>query len=279
MEPRTFAEPTFRIPRADGSIAAVTRLWSGTAVALATLFDDDGGLAADATAQHAARLVEAGVRAVLVNGSTGEAAALTDEERVELLRAVRQACPDVPILAGASGEWWQPAAERAAAAVEAGADGILVAPPRAGADLAVYFGRVVDAVGAAPVLAYHYPPTAGGPVPVEQLGSLPVQGIKDSSGEADRLVRELELPGWSGSVYSGSAMLTAYAAALGAAGVILAAANLAPEDCVAAWGGDMAAQRRLLSTHLICRDRFPYGMKAAMARRYGTPLTARLGPR
>jgi len=273
MGPRTCAEP-FPFAATDGSIAAVTPLWSGTAVALATLFDDDGGLAADATAQHAARLVEAGIRAVLVNGSTGEAAALTDDERVELVRAVRLACPDVPILAGASGEWWQPAAERAAAAVKAGADAVLVAPPRAGADLPSYFGRVVDAVGAAPVFAYHYPPNAGGPIPVDQLASLPVQGIKDSSGDAERLVRTLELPGWS--VYSGSAMLTAYAAALGATGVILAVANLAPEDSVAAWGGDMDAQRRLLATHLICRDRFPHGLKEAMAARYGTPAGTRL---
>jgi 4-hydroxy-tetrahydrodipicolinate synthase len=104
---------------------------------------------------------------------------------------------------------------------------------------------------------------------------LPVQGIKDSSGDPERLVRTLEL-GWSGSVYSGSAMLTGYAGALGADGVILAVANLAPEDCVAAWAGDMAAQRRLLATHLICRDRFPHGLKEALAARYGTPAGTRL---
>jgi 4-hydroxy-tetrahydrodipicolinate synthase len=124
------------------------------------------------------------------------------------------------------------------------------------------------------VLAYHFPPTAGGPVPVEALAGLPIQGLKDSSGDAERLLRELEL---SLLVYVGAVVLTAYAAALGATGVILAAANLAPEDCVAAWSGDMAAQRRLLSTHLICRDGFPHGMKAAMAERYGTPRAARLG--
>jgi 4-hydroxy-tetrahydrodipicolinate synthase len=111
-------------------------------------------------------------------------------------------------------------------------------------------------------------------VPVETLSSLPIQGLKDSSGDAERLLRELELPL---SVYVGAAVLTAYAAALGATGVILAAANIAPEDCVAAWSGDMAAQRRLLSAHLTCRDRFPFGLKAAMARRYGTPRAARLG--
>jgi dihydrodipicolinate synthase/N-acetylneuraminate lyase len=252
----------------------VTPLWTGTAVALATLFDDAGGLAADATAEHAARLVDAGVRAILVSGSTGEAAALSDDERVELVRAVRQACPDVPIVAGAAGEWWQPAAQRSAAAVKAGADAVLVAPPRGTTDLGEYFGRVADAAGSVPVLAYHFPPTAGGPVPVEALAGLPIQGLKDSSGDAERLLRELEL---SLLVYVGAVVLTAYAAALGATGVILAAANLAPEDCVAAWSGDMAAQRRLLRTHLICRDGFPHGMKAAMAERYGTPRAARLG--
>jgi dihydrodipicolinate synthase/N-acetylneuraminate lyase len=252
----------------------VTPLWSGTAVALATLFDDGGGLAADATAAHAAALVEVGIRAVLVSGSTGEAAALLDDERVELVRAVRRSCPDVPIVAGASGEWWRPAAERAAAAVKAGADAVLVAPPRSATDLGDYFGRVADAAGSVPVLAYHFPPSAGGPVPVEALTSLPIQGLKDSSGDAERLLRELDLPL---SVYVGAAVMTAYAGALGATGVILAAANLAPEDCVAAWSGDMSAQRRLLAAHLICRDRFPHGLKAAMAARYGTPRAARLG--
>jgi 4-hydroxy-tetrahydrodipicolinate synthase len=255
----------------------VTPLWSGTAVALATLFDADGSLAADATARHAARLVDAGVRAILVSGSTGEAAALTDDERVDLVQAVRRACPDVPIVAGASGQWWSPAAQRAEAAVKVGADAVLVAPPRGGTDLDEYFGRVAQVVGDTPVLAYHFPPTAGGPVPVDALASLPIHGIKDSSGDPERLLGELVLPGWPASIYVGAAVLTAYAAALGATGTILAVANIAPEDCVAAWSGDMAAQRRLLSAQLTCRDRFPHGLKAAMASRYGTPTTARLG--
>ncbi|HEV2088905.1 MAG TPA: dihydrodipicolinate synthase family protein, partial [Cryptosporangiaceae bacterium] len=97
----------------------MTPPWTGIAVALATLFDDDGAVAVDATAAHAARLVSTGVRGVVVNGTTGEAAALTDAERVALVAAVRAACPGVPVVAGASGEWWGPATERAAAAVTA----------------------------------------------------------------------------------------------------------------------------------------------------------------
>ncbi|MDQ1498933.1 MAG: 4-hydroxy-tetrahydrodipicolinate synthase, partial [Actinomycetota bacterium] len=48
-------------------------VFSGVGVALVTLFDDDGEIDVGATAAHAARLVEQGIQAVLVSGSTGEA--------------------------------------------------------------------------------------------------------------------------------------------------------------------------------------------------------------
>lgn len=252
----------------------MTPPWTGIAVALATLFDDEKTLAVEQTAEHAARLVEAGVQAVVVAGSTGEAAALTDTERVALLAAVRAACPDVPVVAGASAEWWRPAAERVVAAVSAGADAVLVAPPRSG-DPERYFTNVAAAAGQVPVLAYHFPPNAGGAVPVEALAGLPVQGIKDSTGDPERMLAELE--SWSGWVYSGAVVLTSYAATVGAAGSILAAANIAPEDCVAAWNGDGTAQRRLLAVHRACRSRFPHGLKEAMAQRWSTPVASRLG--
>jgi len=249
-------------------------LWTGVAAALVTLFHDEKSVDVDATAAHAARLVDAGVRAVVVAGTTGEAAALTDTERVALLAAVRAACPDVPVVVGTSADWWRPACDRVVAAVSAGADAVLLAPPRTG-DPLTYFTHVAAAAGTTPVLAYHFPPNAGGEVPVETLGGLPVQGIKDSSGDPERLLRELE--SWSGWTYTGAALLAGYARPVGAAGAILAAANLAPEDCLAAWDGDGAAQRRLLAVHRTCRTRFPHGLKAALAQRYGTPAAARLG--
>jgi dihydrodipicolinate synthase/N-acetylneuraminate lyase len=250
--------------------------WTGVGVALVTLFDEAGEVDAAATAAHAARVVSLGVRAVLVNGSTGEAAALSDDERVDLLAAVRRACPEVPVIAGASGEWWRPAAARVSAALAAGADGVLVAPPRLGGPIEEYYARVAQAAGGAPVLAYHYPGVAGGEVPVEALGSLPVDGVKDSSGSTDRLAHELALIG-PAPVYTGAPGLLGYARWLGAAGAIVAAANLLPETCVAAWEGQAAAQREVLDAERACGDRFPGGLKEAMARRFGTSATSRVG--
>jgi dihydrodipicolinate synthase/N-acetylneuraminate lyase len=251
-------------------------LWTGPAVALVTLFNDEGAVAAEETAAHAARLVSAGVRAVLVNGSTGESAALSDEERATLVGAVKAACPAVPVLAGASGEWWGPAAARVAAAVAAGADAVLVAPPRFGGSIGEYFTRVTDAAAGVPALAYHYPGVAGGEVPVDALPALPVVGVKDSTGSAERLAHQVDL-GWSGSVYTGSPALLGYAGWLGATGAIVAVANAVPEECLAAWAGDAAAQRSVLRFDRGLGGRFPHGLKEAMARRFGTPVTSRLG--
>ena len=96
-----------------------------------------------------------------------------------------------------------------------------------------------------------------------------------STGDPERLLREVST--WDGAVYSGSAPLTLMAGAVGAAGVILAAANAAPEDCIAAFKGDGSAQVRLLATHLSAKAHFPHGLKAAVAERYGTPTATRLG--
>jgi 4-hydroxy-tetrahydrodipicolinate synthase len=251
-------------------------LWRGVGVALVTFFHADGAVDVEATAGHAARLVGLGMRAVLVAGTTGEADALTDAERVELVAAVRRACPDVPVLAGASGAWTGSAVQRGVAAVKAGADAVLVAPPRRVGDLSGYYGPVAEAV-AAPVLAYHFPGVAGGEVPVDALPRLPVAGIKDSTGDPDRLLRTLD--GWTGWTYVGSSTVVSYAGQLGATGAILAVANAVPEECVAAFdaGGSGAAQRRLTGFGQAARDRFPYGLKELVARRFGTATTSRLG--
>src|SRR6266508_1982785 len=118
-------------------------LFAGVGVALVTLFDDDGEVAAKATAEHAARLVELGMRAVVVAGSTGEAASLTDEERTSLLTEVRQAVPpETPVLAGTGAPSTRQAVALTRAAVDHGADGVLVLSPAGGVNLRGYYEAV-----------------------------------------------------------------------------------------------------------------------------------------
>lgn len=247
-------------------------MFTGIGVALVTLFHDDRSLDAAGTADLAARLVDAGVRAVLVAGSTGEADTLDDDERCRLLDAVRARVP-VPVLAGTGGTWAGQAARRTAAARDGGADAALVLSPRRVADPRPYYAEVAAAAGGLPLLAYHFPAVSAPGVPVELLPELPVVGTKDSSGDPERLLRTLS--GWDRPVFPGAATLLSYAGPLGCPGAILALANAAPERCAAAFAGDPAAQLALTADHLAAQRAFPAGIKALTAARWGTSTVSR----
>jgi 4-hydroxy-tetrahydrodipicolinate synthase len=251
-------------------------LFTGVGVALATLFDDDGEVDAKATADFAATLVDLGIRAVVVAGSTGEASALTAEERLALLTETRRAVPSgVPVIAGTGAPSARQAAALTREAREAGADAVLALCPPRNNDPRPYYDAVAEAAGDLPSLAYHFPQTAPPGIPLDALADLPVQGMKDSSADPERLLAELEV--FPHPLYVGAAPLVLMAGSLGIAGAILAAANADPEHAIAAFAGDPAAQRALLPAHNRVKSRFPSGLKEAIADRFGTSRVTRLG--
>lgn len=251
-------------------------VFTGAGVALVTLFDSAGELDAPATAAHAERLVELGVRAVVVAGSTGEASALSFGERTELLRAVRARVPaGVPLIAGTGAPSARQAAELTASAREEGADAVLTLSPPGAADPRPYYAAVAAAARELPVLGYHWPDMSPPGIPVAMLGDLPIAGCKDSSGDAGRLLETLTR--WDGPLYTGSSALLAFAGPLGCAGAVLALANADPERCAAAFTGDFQAQRDLAGGHLRSLESFPSGIKRLTAERFGTSTTTRLG--
>jgi len=124
------------------------------------------------------------------------------------------------------------------------------------------------------VLAYHIPPVSSPGVPVQALATLPVAGVKDSSGSADRLLDELAH--YPGATYVGSSALLALAGPMGAAGAILALANIEPERCCRAFAGDVIAQRELADGHLELRRGGPPALKRLLAADRGTSPVARV---
>lgn len=134
---------------------------------------------------------------------------------------------------------------------------------------------MADAAGGASVLAYHYPGASPPGLPVEVLAELPVQGLKDSSGDVRRLYDELEV--FAGWLYTGSTNLVLLAGALRCAGVILAIANLQPELSVRAFRGEAEAQRQLVAAEDRVLGPWPHGLKRAVSARFGTSVTARMG--
>jgi 4-hydroxy-tetrahydrodipicolinate synthase len=250
-------------------------LFTGVGVALVTLFSEDGDLQAKATADLAAQLADLGVRALLVNGTTGEAATLTPEERDEVVVAVRAAVPAaVPVIAGTGAATGRRAAELTERAFGSGADAVLVLSPPGVADPRRYYERVA-ARATGPLLAYHFPGASAPGIGVDVLPDLPVAGLKDSSGDAARLLHEREV--FAGDLWTGAASLLSLCGAVGAAGGLVAAANIAPEECAAAFAGDGAAQVRVAALDRAAAVDFPAGYKRATAERFGVSAFTRVG--
>jgi 4-hydroxy-tetrahydrodipicolinate synthase len=243
-------------------------VFGGVGVALVTIFDRTGEVDPAATAKLAADLVSRGMRAVLVAGTTGEAGTLTQQERTALVEAVRAAVPaGIPVLAGSGDATADAALSLTGAAAAAGADAVLAYPPPGSADLPDFYAAIGSAAANLPVLAYHVPWISAPGVPVEELPKLPVAGIKDSSGSADRLLDELAH--YTGPTYVGSSALLALAGPMGAAGAILALANVEPEACCRAFAGDAAVQRDLAAVHLEVRAGGPAALKRILSGRAG----------
>ncbi|MGI9016287.1 MAG: dihydrodipicolinate synthase family protein [Euzebya sp.] len=250
-------------------------IFDGVGVALVTLFDADLSVDLEATVELAGELVAEGMRAVVVGGSTGEAYALDNAERTSLITAVREALPaDVPVIAGTGAPSARQAAQLTMMAADAGADAALVLSPPRSADVRPYYDVVAQAAGDLPLLAYHFPAASAPGINLAHLRELPVVGLKDSTGDPDRLLEELTT--YQGQVYVGSSALLTQAGALGAVGAILALANSQPEDCVAAFAGDAQAQLRLAPHHLSLPP-FPQGIKDQVAARWGYPAHSRMG--
>jgi 4-hydroxy-tetrahydrodipicolinate synthase len=254
----------------------MSELFRGVGVALLTLFHDDGSIDEGATGDLARDLVDRGMRAVLVAGTTGEAATLTGPERSALIDAVRRAIPaGVPVIAGTGAPSIRQAVALTAEAVAAGADAVLAWPPPGGLDLAGYFKAVAGAAQDHPVLAYHFPRVYPPGIPVEALDGLPIIGQKDSSGQPERLLDELAH--YSGATYTGSSAVLAMAGPLGAAGALLALANVEPERCAAAFAGDVQAQRELTQRHLASSRGGVPALKRILAEDWGRPVPVRIG--
>lgn len=240
-------------------------LFDGVAVALVSFFDEDDNLMVEQTAELAAHLAGRGVRAVAVAGTTGEPWLLSAEDRVALVKACKRVLPaDVPVLVGTGHAEQDEAVRLTRAMRDSGADAALALAPPGVADCRPYYEAVAAASDGLPVLGYHFPLVAPPGIAIEHLRELPIAGLKDSSADADRLIATLA--DYEGPVYVGSSAYLALAGPMGATGAILALANVEPEGCAAALGGDMDAQRHLAPLHLRSLQDFPRGLKAMLSK-------------
>ncbi len=182
--------------------------------------------------------MHAGLSGVLVCGSTGEAALVTDDERRVLLEAARGAVPPGRlVLMGTGSESTRQTIKRCEAAKAGGADAVVVVAPHyysnaMGIDeLRVHYRAVADA-SPLPVVLYNIPKYMHFALPADLVAELALHpnviGIKDSSGNLEMLKGFLAAQSETFTVLTGNAGTFVPALRLGARGGIMAVALFAP---------------------------------------------------
>ncbi len=230
----------------------------GVVPPLVTPFRSDGSLDLPAFEANLDSLGGSGLAGFLVLGSNGEAAALEETEKLELVAAARRASPGRFLLAGTGTESTRGTVALTHRAADAGADAVLVLTPhfyraRMSAEaLRRYYETVADA-SPVPVYLYSVPAFTGLAWPPRLAASLAghprIAGMKESSGDIGLLGRIVSGVPPSFEVACGNAPVLYPALCVGATGGIVAVANCVPRLVVALYeafaGGDHARARQL----------------------------------
>lgn len=227
------------------------------------------------------RQMEAGIQAVVVCGTTGEGATLSDGEKLEIVRRAKAYAGDsCKILAGTGSNSTEHALHLSQGAEKAGADGVLVVTPyynkATPSGLLAHYSAICSAVHI-PVIAYNVPSRTGVDIPLgvyRRLCRIPnLAGVKEASPDISKIAKIAaacpHFPIWSGNDDQAVAVLS-----LGGQGVISVVSNLYPEKAQAmaraALDGDFdtasALQLELLPLiEALFSEVNPIPVKAAMA--------------
>lgn len=259
---------------------------------LTTPFDASGELALDKFKANIERYNRTQLAGYVVIGSTGESVLLSPGETDRVLAAAREAAaPDKLLIAGTGAEATAETIARTKRAAELGYQAALVKTPyyykpaMTDSALAEHFLRVADA-SPIPLLIYSVPQFTGLAVEaplVARLAAHPnIVGIKESSGNVQRVTQIIHSTPREFQTLVGSAQTLLASVAVGAVGGILALACVLPELCVelyeAAAAGQLQRarelQHRLLEPALTLVGKLSIpGVKYAMdcAGYYGGP--------
>jgi 4-hydroxy-tetrahydrodipicolinate synthase len=234
-------------------------------VALVTPMNDDGSLDVPALRRLIDFHVENGTDAIVAVGTTGESPTLDMEEHCEVIRlTVEQTRGRIPVIAGTGANSTTEAIELTRCAQKAGADACLLVTPYYNKPtqegLYLHHKAVAEAVPV-PQILYNVPGrTACDMLPetVERLSAIAnIVGIKEATGNLDRIKEIRRRCGDKIDVYSGDDATALDAILLGAKGDISVTANVAPrlmhEMCKLARAGKekeaRAINERLLGLH------------------------------
>ena len=212
-------------------------IFRGVGTALITPFKD-GRIDYGTLGGLIERQIRAGIDALVIGGTTAEAATLEDGERYELFEYAKVKVDGrCKLIYGTGTNDTRVAIRHTEYASHLGCDGVLVVTPyynRGTAEGVVHHYEAIATASGVPVLLYNVPSRTGVNLSIETLERLAenerIVGIKEASDSLDRLMAISRLNGLS--LYSGNDSQIYPVLSLGGLGVISVVSNLYPEETI-----------------------------------------------
>lgn len=222
-------------------------IFTGAGVAIITPFHADGSINYEKLEELVGFHCENGTDSIVICGTTGESATMTEEEHVECIkRTVEFTRGRVPVIAGTGSNSTQTAIELSVEAEKVGADGLLLVTPYYNkctqAGLVQHYTMVAESVKI-PILLYSVASRTGVNIEPETMAALfknvdNIVGIKEASGNIAQIAKMMNLTDGKMDLYSGNDDQIVPLMSLGGSGVISVLSNVAPQythDICEAW--------------------------------------------
>ena len=212
-------------------------IFTGCGVAIVTPFRNDA-VDFDAFGKIIDWQIDSGTDAIVVCGTTGESATMSNEERFRTIAyCVERVNGRVPVIAGSGTNDTAHAVELSKDAQNAGADALLLVTPyynkATQTGLILHYQRILDAVER-PCILYNVPSRTGVSIAPETCAKLAehpnIHGIKEASGNLSAVQNIFNLCPEDFFVWSGNDDETVPICALGGQGVISVVANVYPSE-------------------------------------------------
>lgn len=210
----------------------------GTMTAMITPFHTNGGVNFEELGRMIEYQIEGGTDALLFLGTTGEPATMTESEKLDVMKySVEKVARRAKVIFGSGSNCTEKAVAASVLAEKMGADAVLCVTPYYNKctqkGIVEYYKAICGAVSI-PVIAYNVPGRTGVnilPETAEELANIPnLAGIKEACGKMDQICETMRRVRGKIDIYSGDDSLNLPILAIGGAGLISVASNIAPSQ-------------------------------------------------
>ena len=214
-------------------------IFTGAGVALITPMNEDGSVNFDKLEEIIEFQIANGTDAIIICGTTGEAATLTEEEHLECIRfACKVTNKRIPVIAGTGSNCTETAVYLSKEAEKAGADALLIVTPyynKATQNGLKAHYKTIAANVEIPIILYNVPSRTGTRLMPQTIVDLcrevsNIVGVKDATGDISEVAEVMTLADGCVDLYSGNDDQITPILSLGGKGVISVLSNILPQE-------------------------------------------------